>query len=307
MAHTYNTRTPISTMPKCIHRPIAYTTPPPPPAETCLKQGAIGRYPELKPYGTTPHKQAKRRKPSLTEYTVYHTIQHNSPASWWQNMYTEHDINIILSPLLERKSPAKVHFSKSGKCPSRQVRQCSLRQSGKCSLRQMFTSASPANGHFGNPANVHSGKSGNVHFRKCSLRQVFTSASLHFGKSSLWQVRQMSTSAIRQSSLRQVRQCSLRQVLTSVCLHFGKCSLRQVFTSASSTNVHIGKRPLSASLAKVHIGKSSLRQVFTSAIRQTFTSAIVYFGNSRKQSEHIMQALHEDDGRGPGISWVLGG
>ena len=32
-----------------------------------------------------------------------------------------------------------------------------------------------------------------------------------------------------------------------------------------------------------------------------------HFGRSGKQSEHIMQALHEDDGRGPGRPGVLGG
>ena len=31
-----------------------------------------------------------------------------------------------------------------------------------------------------------------------------------------------------------------------------------------------------------------------------------HFGRSGKQSEHIMQALHEDDGKGPGTPWVLG-
>ena len=89
-------------------------------------------------------------------------------SGWQEDMYTEHDINIILPPPpLERKSslqqvrqmftsasPANVHFGTSDKCSLRQV-------------RQMFTSASPANVHFS--------KSG-----KCSLRQVrqmFTSAS----------------------------------------------------------------------------------------------------------------------------------
>ena len=31
-----------------------------------------------------------------------------------------------------------------------------------------------------------------------------------------------------------------------------------------------------------------------------------HLGRSGIQSEHIMQSLHEDDGKGPGTSWVLG-
>ena len=34
---------------------------------------------------------------------------------------------------------------------------------------------------------------------------------------------------------------------------------------------------------------------------------LLYFGRSGKQSEHVMHALHEDDGRGPGIHGVHGG
>ena len=58
---------------------------------------------------------------------------------------------------------------------------------------------------------------------------------------------------------------------------------------------------------KVHFGKSAkcpprqVRQMFTSA-----SPANVHYGKS-EQSEHIMQALHEADGRGPGTPWVLGG
>ena len=65
--------------------------------------------------------------------------------------------------------------------------------------------------------------------------------------------------------------------------------------------------PPTASPANAHSGKSgkcSLRQV-----RQMFTTASmanVHYGKSGKQSEHIMQALHEDDDRGPGTPWVLG-
>ena len=53
----------------------------------------------------------------------------------WQDMYTEHDVNITLPPP-PLPLRGKVHFGKSGKCSLRQV-------------RQMFTSARPEINHFG--------------------------------------------------------------------------------------------------------------------------------------------------------------
>ena len=101
VAHTYNTRTPISTICNMyITSADRYTTPPP-PAQTCLKQGAIGRYPKLKlSEGGEPEKPRTKRnricRTATASNATYTVNQHSHRENIIHEMSYRTDPRVLL-------------------------------------------------------------------------------------------------------------------------------------------------------------------------------------------------------------------